>query len=354
MGPEYNLLMRTKNKKATAKSRGNKAQRRKEDADRLRQIRQNHGWSQKALAALLGVRQPLVSSWERGYGPSPKMYLKLSKLVLDYESQQWLLNKAGADLQTIEGVADGISKRRNRPALPGEVTRVPPFEKIEVSPDSPIQIASHFNAIWQGIEEANGAELIVSRANLPQTNRLRYLTMRDDFMSPQFRRGDILIVDASETDPWKLEEGACVLAYRSAEYAVQQKWEEHRKALEASEGTEEMDRRRRAMEYPFQRLGLFAGWLRKEIRESPTVAAAATAQTAKTQKLVAGEPFTRMRGWFFLEAPWFPVHQILISTQPHYQSEIALSDHVIVGRIVGWLRSAKPIEGKNKSRSTKE
>jgi transcriptional regulator with XRE-family HTH domain len=245
---------------------------------------------------MLGVRQPLISAWEAGrHQPSPKMYFKFSRLPLDYKDQRWLAEQAGADLKTFETIADRLRKQRHeRPAPPDEIVRILPMPKIE----------------------GEGPDLIFSAQKLPHPYLTQYVHVRDDFMKPQFGREDILVVDTSETDPWKLEEGACVAVYRSPEHAAQQS--DLRKKFEGSHPREEVEERKRQMSFPYSHVGLFVGWLHEQI------------EAYADGKL----------GFFFLEAPWIREREMLSARQPHHPPDAEIIDAsglTVLGRVIAWL-----------------
>ena len=339
------LMVRTKTRHGKKTDRPPaRARRSAADAERLRAIRKAHGWSQQDLARKIGVKQPLVAAWEKGHGPSPRMYFALSRIVLDYESQQWLLKQAGADLQTIEVVADGLLKRRGASPIGKEIVRIMPISAGDLL--YPARWAAHsvFRAhatlLMDGIEEPEGPELIVSREMMPPTTRLRYVTVRDNFMAPQFRRGDRLVIDYSETDPWNIQEGACVVAYRSARYAAP--LAELQRKMEV-ENPEEADRRKRSGESPFDRVGLFAGWLRKQIEPDATGVAPLGA--------VKGSPPRTMLGFFSLEAPWLPTRVGILGIGPEHPADVPkMSDHLVLGRAVAWIsRSDARSQGRDRA-----
>jgi transcriptional regulator with XRE-family HTH domain len=283
---------------------------------KLRLIRESQKWSQNHLAKMLGVRQPLISAWEAGHLPSPRMYFKFSRLPLDYEDQLWLAEKAGADLKAIENIAEGLRKRRHAPPPPEENTRILPMPKIE----------------------GEGPDLVVSGIEIPHPYLTKYVHVKDNFMSPQYWADDILVIDTSEADPWTLEEGSCVAVCRSQEYAEQQQWAARQKEFEESHSREEVEERRRRMSFPYAHIGLFVGWLHRQIEPTATVTATPTEEHPSL--LTPGESRPLMHGWFFLEAPW--VRETLSARRPHYPPDTEVLDAsglTILGLVIGhWRR----------------
>lgn len=300
-------------------------------------MRTSQQWSQEQLAKALGVRQPLVSAWERGHLPSPRMYFKFSRLLINYKDQRWLAEKAGADLKTLENIADGLRKQRHEAPLPSEIVRILPMPTIQGG-DLQGKVRLYIG------EE--GPDLIISTAKVPHPYLTHYVQVRDSFMSPQFRPGNILVVDRSETDPWKLEEGSCLAVHRSAEYAEQQHWAEDRKRLEKELSKEEVDERRRRMSFPYHRVGLSVGWLHKDIQQGHEVGGTRELD----ERAFGGFGPVGKLGFFSLEAPW--IREMLSARQPHFPpGEVTdASGLVVLGRVIAWIDSGEELrsEGRKK------
>jgi transcriptional regulator with XRE-family HTH domain len=281
------------------------------DGKRLQQLRLSLHLNQKEFAKKLGVAQSLVSAWERGKRrgrrPSSGLLLKFAAFpTLDHDEVDWLIAKAGMDPETITFAAERHLNESSPPPKPGEVTSIKPLRKLESGlpdflkkeqPDAEI--------------ESGGPDLPFWKKAVPNSATTKYITVRDHFMRPIYKPGDILLIDQSQRDPWKLDEGACVAVYLSAEYAAQQHWPEHREKIEQENPEEELERRRSMMNFPYERVGLTVGWLRKQIESD--------------------------YGWFFLEAPWLPVHKPLPARQAHHGDAVLIADLQILGRVVAWI-----------------
>lgn len=280
------------------------------DGLRFRKIRKSLGLGQGGLAEKLGVDQSLISAWERGgrrgRRPSSGLLLKFAAFpTLDHDDRLWLIGKAGMDPDTIEFSAAGFLKQSSEPTKPGETVPIKPMRKLE----------------------GEGPDLRFPKRVVPNWVTTKYITLRDNFMQPIHKSGDILLIDESQNDPWKLDEGACLATYLSPAYAEQQHWDERRKRIEETHPKEEVKERRQTMSFPYERIGLSVGWLRKQI------------ETDAEGKY----------GLFFLEAPWLPVHIMLPVRQPHHDPGIEIvSARTILGRVIAWVagpESAK-LDGK--------
>ncbi|PYU52676.1 MAG: hypothetical protein DMG48_05195 [Acidobacteria bacterium] len=288
------------------------------DGLKLQEIRtKSLGWSQKRLADKLGIEQPLISAWEAGTRrPSSWLLIRLSSFpTLSLEEIRWLLGKAGMEPETIEFLAAGFQKQSSEPPKPGEVVTIKPMRTLEGS----------------------GHDLQITKQRIPNPIATKYVTVRGNFMQPIYKAGDILVIDESQKDPWKLEEGACVAVYTDPQYAAQQHWEA-RKRIEKEHPPEDVAERRRMMNYPWGQIGLYVGWLRKEIK--PTTVVRGVASESLPGLLTPEQPQVVNHGWFFLEAPWLPVNKMLPARQPHHPAEVIISDLVVLGRVVGWLAAA--------------
>jgi transcriptional regulator with XRE-family HTH domain len=160
------------------------------DGLEIRRIRLENGWSQRNLASRLKVHQPLISAWEKGNVPSPRMYARLISLPLLYKEQLWAARKAGWDPQTVEALAHAYLKTRGAPVPQSDVVRIPPMPEVE----------------------PEGPDLLISKEEVPDTPLVFYVRLRDetDLMRPLFSSGDILIIDTSEKDLREIEDGELV------------------------------------------------------------------------------------------------------------------------------------------------
>ncbi len=185
------MKRKTKKKKARphSKPRGLNAQR-IADGLEIRRIRLEHGWSQRHLARMLKVHQPLISAWEKGNVPSPRMYARLISLPLPYEDQLWVARKAGWDPHTVEALAHAYLKARGAAVPPSDIVRIRSMPGVE--PEEP--------------------DILISRGEVPDTPLLFYVRVRDEpgLMRPLFASGDLLFIDTSEKDLRGIEDGELV------------------------------------------------------------------------------------------------------------------------------------------------
>jgi transcriptional regulator with XRE-family HTH domain len=230
--------MSTRRKKSHASRRAPKYK----DGPTFQAIRQrlDGRWTQNRLARRLAIRQPVISAWEQGKAePSPKMCLKFARLPLDKADIKWLLLKAGVDSVSLESAADRLLQERHMPVGADNI-KVRPLPKIEM----------------------DKADLALPAWMVPRPLATYYVRVRDDFMRPLYRSGDIFVVDTSERDLFKLEEGSPIAVYRSPEFAEEQ--ERRREEVEKLNTHEDMERRREHGAHPFRHIGVFVGWLRRE------------------------------------------------------------------------------------------
>jgi len=224
------------------------------------------------------------------------MLLKFARLPIDKPDIEWLVTKAGAGVEILRDIANRFLEERRESVH--TTTRIFPLPKIEKQTQ----------------------DLVISEWVIPHPVTTFYVRVPDNFMVPQFRRGDRLFIDASETDPWELEEGTCVAVYRSPEHAVQQHWPERQKEFEESHPKEEVEERKRLMVFPYQHIGLFVGWLQGRIEADAD----------------------GKWGHFFLEAPWIRTSEMLSVRQPHHPIDAKVIDAsglIVLGRVIAWLHS---------------
>jgi len=88
---------------------------------------------------------------------------------------------------------------------------------------------------------------------------LRYVKSTDDFIFP-FKRGDLILVDSSETDPAKLLESP-IVAYRENHFSPAERAKLESKWAAKHLSPEEASRRRDRRQFPFLRTGIFVGRL---------------------------------------------------------------------------------------------
>lgn len=183
------------------------------------------------------MRQPVISTWESGAnGPSTRLLLKYSTLPVNLENAKWLLAKAGVAPQLMDRLADALNNQGR--AHLSETYQVRPFP---------------------GLQE--GPSLTLSPWLVPAKRSIYYIRVSDDFMRPLYRVGDIFIVDSSEADPLKLNEGDAFAIFRPARPPKTQ--QSYERSVKESNGPGEIERRRDMGESPYEHTGLFVGYIRK-------------------------------------------------------------------------------------------
>jgi len=239
------------------------------------------------------------------------MYVRLGNFASTrklYADARWLWEKAGIPTGLLLPVAVQGLKELSVPIHAGEIVRVPPMKKVFEDSSK---------------TEASAAYIPFAAAALPNAMQTSYVALPDDFMLPMFKRGDILVIDESEIAVDRLV-GAYVAAYR------------HTKPLYVQERDvkrftdDELIRLRELARYPLTRLGMFAGWLRKEERPG---------------------------SWaFVVECPsehGFAREPVAFELPPgrgsHAPRLLELPDVAILGRVVAWISSREAPAKKRKA-----
>ncbi len=189
-------------KKFLGRRKGSRSEKRPdlELAERVKRLRnqlslKRKGLTQETFAKLLGVKQSAVSAWEQGT-PPPKEgnYVRLGNAALSYEDILWFWQRGGVDVKVFERAADKALK-----------TRSLPVESL------PVTSLLHVKSLL----EVGGEEDLPFPASLiPNPLSTRFVRVPEPFASnefpPNFKQGDILLIDTSETDLRKIGGGALV------------------------------------------------------------------------------------------------------------------------------------------------
>jgi len=201
------------------------------------------------FAEALGVGQPVVSAWEQergGYEPSPESYAHLGNFASErgfFGEAIWFWQRAGMDpVEMSRALRSKKKSVKERSAAVGTVL-------VEVMP----------NIVGQ--EESETAPALgFDESVVPNPDCTRYLRVpTESFVPRMLHVGDLVVIDSSETDPWKLE-GSLIAAYRSPELRD----ERTQREFEKSNTEEEVNERRKLGIHPFQRFGLFVGRLQAQ------------------------------------------------------------------------------------------
>src|SRR6266699_3141537 len=201
---------------------------------------------QGAFAKALGVAQSLVSASLKGKKPSVAMWLKLGRFASEkglHDQAIWFWQQAGLPLESILPVANYASKEQRGPAAEGEIVRVLPLPGIEENSEAlpPAPFPAHM---------------------IPNPLETFYVRIADSFMSPVWEPGDILAVDRSETDIRKLAFHYVAL-FRPLDYVISETGDRRKTREQARAETRQLSDQVRLGEWPYERLGLLAGYLRR-------------------------------------------------------------------------------------------
>jgi transcriptional regulator with XRE-family HTH domain len=276
-----------------------------EAAKRIRALRKAAGMNKEKFAEALKVARSLVSLCESGgRAPSTDMYVRLGNFASVrklFADARWFWERAGIPPGLLLPVAIQGLKELAAPIHTGEIVRIPPMKNV-------------FEA--HAVTSDAQAYIPFPASGLPNPTRTAYVRVPDDSMQPMFRRGDIVVIDESEIGVLGLV-GSYVAAYRHTKSLYLQERDVKRLT------DDEVIRYRELARYPYSRLGIFAGWLRKESRSD----SAAFVVEAPAEHGLAREPVA-------LELP--PVHGF------QQARLVELPDVAVLGRIVAWISSDQP------------
>ena len=158
-----------------------------------------------------------------------------------YDDAEWFWAEAGLQPQGMTRTVIALLKERGAPTTVGRRTGVPRNKIIYRDQDGPnrIDIQTDF---------------------LPDPLSCSFAIVPDESLRPLFNRNDVVVIDESETDLWKLV-GDCVALYRAASW-IRNVQEAREKLSDA-----EYQALSREMGARIDRLGLHVGWLRVSERE---------------------------------------------------------------------------------------
>ena len=214
---------------------------------RIKSVREAPPFMNKArFAQALGVTHPLVSQCEGGRKiPSTDLLVRLGNVAAQKElhaEAEWFWAKAGVDSGAMARTTLALLRKSEAPVTRGLMTMVPPSKLVES-------------------EASKGRLVLFPTYLLPNPLASSFVLVPDDSLLPMFRRGDVIIVDESESNLWNMA-GAHVVAFRRTSLA------QHVLASRDKLTDEEF-----ARIFPLipQRPGLHAGWLRSVHREGSRV-----------------------------------------------------------------------------------
>lgn len=168
-------------------------------ATRIREIR--GGRSQVAFARLCNVSQVTISRWEAGTDrPLPSAYARLAALSGDpYRSYFWDLSGFGGEFPQ--------GQEKNRGPGSGSLLIAEPRSERTLKGAHRIPILE--NGLLAGISVRAGEECVSDFLAMPKSwfsasSKLCAVQINDNSMTPLIRRGNVVVLDTSITDPTKL------------------------------------------------------------------------------------------------------------------------------------------------------
>ena len=167
-------------------------------SERIRELRKKHGLTQQKLGELIGVKKSSISQWENDeHSPSGDNLALLSKVF--GVSAHWLsTGKGSPELSNVE------------PAVIPQGTRVPVLSYVQ---------AGHWHEMCEQATAFDGnVEYVSASADIGPCGF--GLWLRGDSMLPQFKEGDLIIVDPDESP----HPGDFVVAKNGSEEATFKKY----------------------------------------------------------------------------------------------------------------------------------
>jgi transcriptional regulator with XRE-family HTH domain len=159
-------------------------------AKRIKSVRLEKGRTQQAFATVLGVRQNLVSAWERGLLPSAENYVALGNVAEKHEDRLFFWGLAGMDRNAFLSALSTQEKKMHVDFDASEAVLIEPV---------------------QGIGSDN-APMKFPRWMVKQPAATRYALARffwdtdDDLV----REGDVILIDVSEVNIDKLADESLI------------------------------------------------------------------------------------------------------------------------------------------------
>jgi len=167
-------------------------------SERIRELRKKHGLTQQKLGELIGVKKSSISQWENDeHSPSGDNLALLSKVF--GVSAHWLsTGKGSPELSNVE------------PAVIPQGKRVPVLSYVQ---------AGHWHEMCEQATAFDGnVEYVSASADIGPCGF--GLWLRGDSMLPQFKEGDLIIVDPDESP----HPGDFVVAKNGSEEATFKKY----------------------------------------------------------------------------------------------------------------------------------
>ncbi len=138
--------------------------------ERLRQLRKEHGYTQSALAAMLGLTQQAIGKWEKGAStPEPGVLMQLAELY-------------GVSMDSLLGRSP-VGYGQVRPYHPAMEAQIPVLGSVRAG----------YGAL--AFEEDHGTEPAAVR----DPENYFYLVVKGDSMEPRISSGDLALVRRQPT-----------------------------------------------------------------------------------------------------------------------------------------------------------
>ncbi|MFQ2499061.1 LexA family protein [Aeromonas caviae] len=176
--------------------------------ERIKQTRKRLGYSQEILGSRVGVSRVSISQWERGENTPNGRYLNELAAALGV-TVDWLLTGEG-DAPASSGEQQVAGYHNVEPAVIPQGTRVPVLSYVQ---------AGHWHEMCEQATACDGSLEFVT-AGVSVGSRAFGLWVRGNSMEPDFREGDLLIVDADEAP----KAGDFVIAKNGSEEATFKKY----------------------------------------------------------------------------------------------------------------------------------
>jgi len=178
-----------------------------EFSDQIREFRKSLGLSQGEFAEEIGVQQPILSQWEKGSRePSADKYVKLALLSKTYSYFELFMSKAGIDWSKLsKRLSSEIGRIVRASSAPsnGLVT-------VPVLRDS-VHVADPRLAPEHKIEY----RIPLPAEMIPRPDKTSGIRASSNEMQPMFGVGDVVLIDSSEIDHYKLVGHLVAVAHRN-------------------------------------------------------------------------------------------------------------------------------------------
>lgn len=204
--------------------------------------------SQDEFADKAGIPRSRVSEGEGGKSLAPQIYFLIGNFAAEtgrHSEAIFFWELAGLKQNLLESVVLKNLKGRTLKAKPDDLIPVPLNEA-----------AAH-----EREQKGAPSQLLFPASLIPPLAKPSYVRIGHDFQ--QFRGGDLLLIDESETILSKLE-GSYVAYMRRDDFLVgrevDQRW---REKVQKEAGEDELKEITERAQMPFEHVGVFAGWLRR-------------------------------------------------------------------------------------------